>query len=176
MKFLKIYRIELADTLQSHWYHAWEKRKKGEKYLGVFPSSTTILNAYPQSIQLMKWLADNGWNQSQLIKSEKGESGTRIHSACDALEKGGTLRKADFGLEEWLKIKSFVDWYQTYKPKVIASELAVFSKKGKYAGRLDRLYEIEGVITVLDFKSGGVYEHFPLQYASYARPLKKIQM
>ena len=79
MKYKNQYRVQLADTLQQHWYSVWKVKNKKEKFLGYFPSSTTILSAYPQSIQLMKWMADNGWNQSQIIKSEAGERGTPLH-------------------------------------------------------------------------------------------------
>ena len=176
LEFKKQYRVELAPTLSSHWYSVWEKKKNGkEKFLGYFASSTTILNAYPQSQFLTKWIADNGWSESQRIKSEAGERGTRIHSACDALENGQTLMKENnYSLEEWVKIKSFVDWHNEYKPELIAMELPVFSSKGKYAGRLDRLYNIAGEVTVLDIKSGsGLHEHFPLQFASYAKALEE---
>lgn len=176
MKILKPFIIELAKTLQSHWYHVWRVQPNGLKgeYLGVFPSSTTILNAYPQSTYLTQWIAEKGWNESQRIKSEAGERGTRIHAACDALEDGIELLEQNYSLEEWYKIDSFVDWYREYNPELIAKEMAIFSESGQYAGRFDRLYKIAGEITVLDFKSGaGLYEHFPLQFASYAKAIEE---
>lgn len=172
----KPYIVELAKTLSQHWYKVWRQQEDGSKgeYLGVFPSSTTILNAYPQSQFLTKWIADNGWSESQRIKSEAGERGTRIHTACDLLEDGVELLEQNYSLEEWVKINSFVDWFKEYNPELIAKEIAVFSKPGKYAGRLDRLYKIGGEITVLDLKSGsGLHEHFPLQFASYAKAIEE---
>ena len=176
MKILKPYIIELAKTLSHHWYHVWRALPDGAKgeYLGVFPSSTTILNAYPQSTYLTQWIAEKGWNESQRIKSEAGERGTRIHSACDALEDGIELLEQNYSLEEWYKIDSFVDWHKEYNPELIAKEMAIFSESGQYAGRFDRLYKIAGEITVLDLKSGaGLHEHFPLQFASYAKAIEE---
>lgn len=175
MIFKKKYRIELAKTLTGHWYHVFLILKSGkEKNIGVFPSSTTILNAYPQSQFLTKWIADNGWNEAQRIKGEAGERGTRIHAACDILEEGGTLREEDYSLDEWYKINSFVLWHHEYDPKLITQELAIFSRNGGYAGRLDRLYEIKGRVVLLDLKSGsGIHEHFPLQFASYANAIEE---
>ncbi len=176
MKITKPYIVELAPTLSQHWYNVWKAKKNGKKglFLGTFPSSTTILNAYPQSPQLTQWIAEKGWSESQRIKSEAGERGTRIHAACDLLEEGKELRKSDYSLEEWYKICSFVDWYNEYQPEMIAMEIQVFSKAGGYAGRLDRIYKINGEITVLDFKSSrSLHEHFPLQFASYAKAVEE---
>lgn len=164
------FRIELAPTLSGHWYYVWEIKSTGkEKFLGTFPSSTTILNAYPQSQYLTKWIADQGWQESQKIKSEAGEAGTRIHQACDLLETGETLSQTIYSLEEWFKINSFVLWFQKYQPVLLEKEMTVFSKKGKYAGKADRLYQIADEIILLDFKSSSaIHPHFPLQFASYA--------
>jgi len=174
MKILKEYDVKLAPTLSGHWYGVTEIGEAGGQWLGYFPSSTTILNAYPQSAHLTQWIAEKGWHESQRIKSEAGERGTRIHTACDLLEDGVELNRADYSLEEWWKISTFVTWYNEYQPELIAKELQVFSKKGGYAGRLDRLYRIAGEVTILDFKSGsGIHDHFPLQFASYAQAVEE---
>lgn len=185
MKILKPYIIELAETLSGHWYNVWKAKPpkaiaglgsdgiKG-RFIGCFPSSTTILNAYPQSPHLTQWIAEQGWHESQRIKSEAGERGTRIHAASDALEDGVEILKQNYSLEEWSKICSFVNWHNEYKPELIAKEFVVFSPKGKYAGRFDRLYKIGGEITLLDLKSSSsIHEHFPLQFASYAKAVEE---
>ena len=177
MKVLKPYIVELAKTLSQHWYHVWKAKENGDKgrYLGAFPSSTTILNAYPQSVQLTKWIAEQGWHESQRIKSEAGERGTRIHHACELLEADTVLHEADYSLEEWFKIASFVDWHRTVMPVLIATEFPVFCQRGKYAGRLDRIYLIDGKVVLLDIKSGsGIHDHFPLQFASYAKAVEEM--
>lgn len=176
MKILKPYIVELAKTLSGHWYHVWRVQPDGTKgeHLGVFPSSTTILNAYPQSEYLTQWIAEQGWHESQRIKSAAGERGTRIHAACDRLEEGADLHEQEYSLEEWYKICAFVDWYRLNRPELIAKELAVFSESGGYAGRLDRIYRIGGEVTLLDFKSSsGIHEHFPLQFASYGHAIEE---
>lgn len=176
MQVLKPHIVELADTLSGHWYKVWKAKADGTKgrFIGVFPSSTTILNAYPQSAHLTKWIAEQGWHESQRIKSEAGERGTRIHTACDLLEDGVELNRSDYSLEEWWKISTFVTWYNEYHPELIAKEFPVFSPKGKFAGRFDRLYKVTGEMTLLDLKSSSsIHEHFPLQFASYAKAVEE---
>ena len=176
MKILKPFVVELAPTLSQHWYSVWRVTKSGKKgkFIGHFPSATTILNAYPQSPHLTQWIATQGWSEAQRIKSEAGERGTRIHEATEALEDGIELLKTAYSLEEWNKICAFVDWYNQFQPVLVAKEFVVFSPKGRYAGRFDRLYLIAGEMTLLDIKSSSaIHEHFPLQFASYARAVEE---
>jgi hypothetical protein len=184
MKILKPYIIELAKTLQSHWYHCWRMQPDGSKgeYLGVFPSSTTILNAYPQSAHLTRWIAEQGWNEAQAIKSAAGERGTTIHKGIEFLLDGGELCEGEYmpghnrpvSLEEYWKLFTFVSWHNEYQPKIIVKELKIFSEQGQYAGTLDALVRIGGEITIIDWKSGSsIHEHFPLQFASYAKAIEE---
>lgn len=170
LNFKTNYKIELAKTLSQHYYGVW----KGKKFLGYFPSATTILLSYPTSPQLTAWIAAHGMEEATNIRDEAGISGTKIHAACDMLEEGQTLFEANYTIKEWVKIKSFVDWFHEYKPTMIAGEIQVFSRKGKYAGRVDRIYKINGDTVVLDFKSSSaLHPHFPLQFAAYANAIEE---
>ena len=144
--------------MSGHWYQVFA----GDKDLGYFPSVTTILNAYPQSQHLTRWIADQGWNESQRIKSEAGERGTNVHQAIEDLLAGQNLIRLSYSLEEWWKISTFVDWYHDTNPEILATEIALFSKKYKFAGRVDCIAKINDKITVIDWKtSGNLYEHYP---------------
>jgi hypothetical protein len=182
----KPYIIELAPTLQHHWYYVWNAAKQNinakGKLLGVYPSATTILNAYPQSVQLTHWIAEKGWNESQRIKSEAGERGTAIHKGIEFLLDGGDFRLGEMipnhyrpiSLEEYWKLSTFVAWYNECEPKILYKELRVFSKKGGYAGTFDALVILDGKVTVIDWKSSSaIHEHFALQVASYAKAIEE---
>lgn len=186
MQILKPYIIELAPTLSQHWYNVYTVKddKKG-RFIGTFPSSTTILNAYPQSPHLTQWIAEKGWNESQRIKSEAGERGTIIHRGIELLLEGAEIMEnaplpygnssRPLSLEEYWKLSTFVTWHGDYKPEVIAKEMKVFSKKGGYAGTLDAIVVVDGKMTIIDWKSSSsIHEHFPLQFASYARAIEEM--
>ena len=185
MKILNPYIIELAPTLSQHWYYVWKATPTGKKgkYLGVFPSSTTILNAYPQSAQLTQWIAEQGWNESQKIKSEAGEDGTLIHKGIEYLLDGGEIIQDGYipgsnrmvSLKSYWKLSTFVNWYNEYQPTIIAKEMKIFNKKGGYAGTLDALIEVRGEIVLVDWKSSSsIHENFPLQFASYAVAIEQM--
>jgi len=184
MEVLKSYTIELAPTLSQHWYNVWRTIKENQKseFVGVFPSSTTILNAYPQSAHLTRWIAEKGWNEAQQIKSEAGERGTAIHKGIEHLLDGHELRQGymipgnnrPIGLEEYWKLSTFVTWYKEYAPEVLEKEVRVFSLDGGYAGTFDCLANIYDQLTVIDWKSSSaIHEHFALQVASYAHAIEE---
>ena len=166
----KEYKINLAETLEGHWYDIAEK-VKGDKFknLGIFPSATTILNAYPQSPHLQQWIAEKGWNESQKIKSEAGVAGTQVHQAIELLLGGQELQRGFYGLKEWTKIYAFVKWYLEYNPKILFTEKKIYSKKYKYAGTFDCLAELDGRKTIIDWKTAqSVHPHYYLQISAYS--------
>lgn len=175
LEFTKQFVIQLAPTLNEHWYAVSKLTKKGaEKKLGYYPSSTTILNAYPQAAHLNKWIGENGWNESQRILKEAGLRGTKVHDAVERLLDGDELWNHHFSLDEWHRIDAFVRWFQATKPEILAVEVALFSPKHGYAGRVDCVCIIDGKVTVIDWKtSGAMYPHFPLQFASYAQAIEE---
>lgn len=171
MTFKKHYTIELAPTLQGHFYRVMS----GKKFLGYVPSSTTILNAYPASPHLQRWIADRGWHESQRIKSDAGERGTRVHQACEWLMAGQELFRDQYSLKEWNMISGFVNWYRDYNPVVLGVETALYSHKYKYAGRVDLICELNGMIYIVDLKtSDSLHNSFALQFASYAQALEEL--
>lgn len=177
MKILKNYRIELAKTLSQHWYSIYviyAKKGKKEKFLGHFSSVTTYLNAYPTSEQLTKWVADNGFHESRVLRDEAGRKGTKIHSAIEDLFAGNTLYSGGFTTEEFAKIKSFVDWHAEYNPEIIATEMPIFSKKGGYAGTVDCIAKIGDELCLIDWKSSkSIHNSFYLQIAAYANAVEE---
>lgn len=173
--YKKQYRIELAPTIEKHWYFVWETIKGKEKYLGCFPSSTTVLNAYPFSEQLVKWIAEKGYNESREYRDEAGRQGTKVHLAIESLLGGGELVKEQYMLVEWNKINSFANWHLKYKPEIIKLEMPVFSKKLGVAGRTDCICKIGEEIYIVDWKSSkSIHASYYLQIASYANALEEF--
>lgn len=185
----KEHKIELADTLGGHWYRVICVDHKCKANGKFYPSSTTILNAYPQSEHLTRWIAEQGWNESQRIKIAAGERGTMVHTAINALLAGVTLNRKEYippvdgasgsfrapTTEEWWKISTYVAWHKEFKPELIVSEFPVLSVKHGYTGTLDRIYRIGGKIIVTDDKtSGSIHAHFALQVASYACAVEEM--
>ena len=197
MKLKKQYKIELAPTLAGHWYSVHkqipDRKTKAlvkkelaafsvenveaykEKFLGYFPSSTTILEAYPLSKFLVDWKVQQGATEADRILKEAGARGTNVHDGIEHLLGGGELMKSGYSLDEWNRLNSFKAWFDKYKPKVLETEFRVFSEKYGYCGTFDVLAKINGVVSLGDWKtSSNIYPHFWLQLASYAEALEEM--
>ena len=111
-------------------------------------------------------------------KTEAASIGTRVHDAIQRwIESGGTL-EADSITDEYERrgLNTFLDWLEQHKVNIISWEEIV--SDGKYfAGRYDLLCDINGVRTVLDFKtSNAIYDEVWLQTAAYGNVLDVDQV
>jgi hypothetical protein len=155
---------EFLTSESEHWY----KSKKHDVY---YPSATTILSKYPKGKQFENYLADLGSAEEGKEKLEAaGRRGTKVHEGSELLEAGNTLHRVSYALDEWQMLESFIRWHKEYSPEVVAVEQSLTSDKFKVGGTIDRVYRIDGVLTLLDIKtSGAVYPSYWCQTACYAK-------
>lgn len=149
-----------------------------------YPSVTWKAGCYPKGIGYFKWLAEHGWDESQAIMREAGEKGSRVHHAVEMLLLGNEVNMDDelpnndgdmaqITLDEYECIMSFVDWFNDLKQKghtleIIAIETTVFNEKHMYAGTIDLLCKIDGVLTIIDFKTGQyIWVSHEIQLSAY---------
>lgn len=172
-------QVTIADE---RWY--MRERKNPSSGLPEFqavPSVTWIAHHYPKGLGYMKWLADHGWDESQALMQAAGDKGSKVHEAISAILEGKEVRidskfinrsrgvEEELSLEEVDCIKSFVDWrasLESFEP--IAWDLTVFSDKHEYAGTVDLIAKVDGVLTLIDFKtSQDVWPSFEMQVSAY---------
>ena len=116
-------------------------------------------------------------HQKELNKA--GDIGSQIHALIEwelqskMLEKAGpsphVTDAAMWGYMAWQ------DWAKSVNLKPLAIEQAVWSRTHGYAGTLDLLAEVNGELTVLDWKSGkAVYPEAHLQNAAYRHAIREM--
>ena len=116
-------------------------------------------------------------HQKELAKA--GEIGSQIHSLIEwnlrqtlGQKVGPEPRVTDAA--QW-GFMSFQDWSNSVSLKPIFIEQVVFSRAHGYAGTMDLLGEVEGALTLVDFKSGkGIYAEAHLQSAAYRHALREM--
>ena len=170
--------IATAKTKSSHYYLASGESCHGDlrsaRKVGAFPSVTTILGAAGPSKQgLMNWKeeqailsalslprndgeADSDFAKRVVLDSRKeveaaAVRGTHIHSLAEMIingEEPGDLVK---GYEE--HYAGLKEWRECCVSKVHASESVLVNEAEGYAGRVDLIADIHGVIEVVDFKT-----------------------
>jgi len=101
------------------------------------------------------------------------EFGSQVHACTEADDRGierpvelmsGVYDKADLW-QKWLKDK---------KAKVLEIEVGVVNAEWWYAGRVDRIVEIDGKTYVIDIKSGVLATKGRYQLAAYKLALEEM--
>ena len=70
----------------------------------------------------------------------------------------------------WQMFLKFVDFWETYKPTLVETEVHLFSDELKVAGTCDLVCEIDDVLWIIDFKtSNHLQTTYDLQSAVYAK-------
>lgn len=139
-----------------------------------YPSVTTILEIYPKGFGFNQWLKDVGNNASE-IADRAAESGSRVHDACDMLNKGYEIKWMDddgngkYSLEEWKMILRYKEFIETTKAKIIKSEFNMCSHDLGFGGTVDIIAEIDGRHWLIDIKTSNyLHTSHELQVAAYA--------
>jgi len=170
-RILKISEDHKMVTLPDSRYY----RRHGEYY----PSVTYVLSSYPKGKHFEDWLKKVGHSADWIVK-KASEEGTKVHSLIEYYLKGVELEYLDgfgnpkMGPHVWQMFLKFVDFWETYKPTLIETEIHLFSDELKIAGTCDLVCEIKlnGNVErwVIDFKtSNQIQTTHELQVALYAK-------
>lgn len=83
--------------------------------------------------------------------------------------------KKEFVNKVKLCVDSFLEWMDEVKFVIVASEFTVYSDTNKYAGTVDALGYVNGVLTLVDYKtSSGIWPEHDLQAVSYKDALNEM--
>lgn len=90
---------------------------------------------------------------SKSLLDRAKQRGTEVHELCETYALTGEVDDEIKESPYLPYIASFVEWYKTYRPKVIYTEKALFSAKLGYCGKCDLVCEIDGKIFLIDYKA-----------------------
>lgn len=192
--------IVTAKTESAHYYLRSGESCHGDlrsaRKVGAFPSVTTILAAAgPQKTGLINWQVEQAMSSSLTLPHIEGESladfakravldsrketeaaaarGTHIHSLAEIIINGEEPGELVKGYEE--HYAGLKEWRECCVTKVHESESVLVNEAEGYAGRVDLIADIHGVIEVVDFKTrkfkngkAAGYETDLLQLSAYA--------
>jgi hypothetical protein len=160
-------RITLPD---SRYY-----RRNGEYY----PSVTYVLSFYPKGKFFEDWLKKVGYASEYIVK-KASEEGTQVHEMIEDYLNGQELHFLNnYGTPQhhpdvWQMFLRFVDFWETYNPKLIDVEIHLFSDELKVAGTCDLICEIDGELWLIDFKTSNyLHSTYELQTAVYGQCYKE---
>jgi ATP-dependent exoDNAse (exonuclease V) beta subunit len=146
-------------------------QRNGEYY----PSITHVLSYYPKGKHFEDWLKQVGYASEYIVK-KAAEDGTQVHNLCEDYLNGkecsflDQYNKPKFSSDVWKMFLRFVEFWVTYKPTLIETEVHLFSDEEKVAGTCDLIVEINDELWVLDIKtSNSLKLTYDLQTAIYGK-------
>ena len=116
-------------------------------------------------------------HQKELAKA--GEIGTQVHQLIEWNMRQSLNQKVGpeprvFDAAQWA-FMAWQDWAQSVNLKPVFIEQMVFSRTHKYAGTMDLLAEVNGVLALVDFKTGkSIYGEAYLQNVAYQQALVEM--
>lgn len=125
----------------------------------------------PSVTQIMKPLSSDAYGSIPKATLDKAaERGTRVHNAIEIFTNYGFEDASDDAIPFF---EAFKDWYNLRKPEVLATELKLFHSSYIYAGACDLLCEIDGVPTLVDYKTTSTVQDklCGVQLEAYSRAL-----
>jgi hypothetical protein len=150
-------------------------RRNGKYY----PSVTHVLNYYPKGPRFEEWLKNMGRSADYIIK-KAAEDGTKVHDMIEQYLNGEELKFLNknndpkYNPDVWQMFLRFVEFWETYNPKLIETEVHLFSDELKVAGTCDLICEIDGKIWLLDIKTSNMMHNtYPLQTSIYGHCYKE---
>jgi hypothetical protein len=159
---------------------------KKDKYV---PSITWICNFYPKGTAFYQWLAKHGWDESEALKNEAGDKGSKVHYAIEDLIAGkvvkmdskyinpSTLKEEELSRQEYECLMAFAKWYKDAEPKVLLNEQTGF-KDDHFAGTIDLICKIKDQLWIVDFKTSQyIWPSSELQLSAYKNlPIKGVDL
>jgi len=153
--------------------------KAGVKYLGWFDPKETdpkeglkilkeklakLKKCTPKEYYQILEQAKKAWAQKSKGALDKGKL---FHSWAESFIAGENPKMPE-DKEVLSSVNAFLDWAGKHQIEWLASELMVASMTHKFAGTLDFIARIDGILTLGDFKtSNQMSEDYDLQLAGY---------
>ena len=179
--------------------HSYTNSKTGKLLAGV-SSVSELVGGKDKSNALLQWASNEACdyvreNLTDISKkddilaeakyayknksTEAKDIGTDVHAILERIVNARLLCNAPILTDEEKELRSvkqFLEWEADRNPKWIASELLVGdAEELECAGRLDALAEIDGKITLIDFKvANNIGKSYYIQTAGYSELLRRM--
>ena len=116
-----------------------------------YPSVTTVLGSIKQPY-LLEWVEKVGSETAKQISDKAAKRGTKLHENCEKYLLGLSPAKDPFNLDVWEMYQNIIPELNKFEV-IHALETRLWSDKLKSAGTVDCIAEINGKLTIVDFKT-----------------------
>lgn len=157
------------------WKFAWPVKLMEQRILEeVEKVASGCEEVYRKDLEEILKTAKNAWR----VKRDKAaDSGTRAHKLIEDYIAGRTIKLTSEDAEVNHCLSEFFKWERIYKPVWLATEVQVGSAKHRFAGILDALAGINGLVTLVDFKtSASIKDDYEIQLGGLCIGLEEMGM
>jgi hypothetical protein len=162
------------------WAAKQERQAVSDAAAAVYTELSAAGSRYPASWFASALAAKLGTVKAhQRTLEREGDIGDQAHKAIEWLLRTALGAEAGpkpvISAPALIAVTAFKAWAARVSLKPILIERIVYSKRHRYAGTLDLLARVDGVLTTIDFKTGkAVYAEAHLQAAAYAAALLEM--
>lgn len=136
-----------------------------------YPRVTSILSIKSKPALYKYYASMPDFKTGQAISERSAQEGTAVHAAVEA-----ALKKEAHDIPGLIRpaMEAFSEFCRNNDITPLKIEERVVSKKHRFAGTIDVLAEVNGVVGVLDIKtSQAIYRDYGMQTAAYVEALKE---
>jgi hypothetical protein len=148
------------------------RERAGYEIEGVwYPRVTSIISIKAKPGLYRYYAGMPNFQAADDAKERSAQEGTRVHDAVQAL-----LRGHEPVMDEITRpaADAYMEFARNIHVRPMAIEERVVSRAHRYAGTVDVIAEIDGVVGVLDIKtSKAIYPDYGLQTAAYVQALSE---
>lgn len=137
------------------------------------PGVTTVIGLLNKPY-LVKWANNLGLQgiDSEKYTDEAASIGALAHDIIMCELRGQTPETADFTANQIQRaghaLAAFHDWKKDYQLQPLLTEEKLISDRYRYGGTIDNLSLLNGVLTLIDYKtSKAIYDEHKIQVAGY---------
>jgi hypothetical protein len=178
----------------NHQYHAVIK---GRKY--KVPSVTTALDALAkpalvpwavnQTIAFIRPAIEPGVEHAESyleevyaqakrefrkVKQSAADIGTQAHNVLEQYVDSHSQVSDALDLRVANCVRAGIDWINAHEVTWLYRERPIYSRRFRYSGRLDGVARVDGVLSVVDWKSSNrIYPEYRLQTAAYSHAIEE---
>jgi CRISPR/Cas system-associated exonuclease Cas4 (RecB family) len=164
------YLMEIDDKFEQITLSDLRYYKRGNIY---YPSITSVLNYYPKGKFFEDWLKKVGFSSEFELKRASDE-GTVVHSLIEKYLKNEEVKYLDelnypkYSVLVWQMFLRFVEWWETFEPELLETEIFLYSDELKVAGACDLVCKIKDEVWIVDFKTSNYpKKSWELQTSAY---------
>jgi hypothetical protein len=155
-------------------YESLDEFKERAGYIldGIwYPRVTSILSIKSKPALLRYYGGMRSFKAADDVKEASAREGTLVHEAVEAIARG---EHPNIGEVARPSVDAYLEFARNNDIEPLLIEERIVSKTHRYAGTIDMLARVNGVVGVLDIKTGKrIYRDYGLQTAAYVEALRE---